>query len=363
MGLLYFWTEGKHDPTGELLSESACVLALAFVWMKSWQALFCSRLTTHLQGDIPESWTLRRIVRLIAVQTALQPWSLFFLPFALLLAAPFGWIYSFYESLTVVGDGRSEPLSTVCSRAWQQAKLWPAQNHCIIWLLSPYLLLWVAAMLLWGIPIFQSAIPEWSLGILWLTGSLAALLMLALSPLAVVTGINLALVDPRDADHVAAAIARRAPGMRVASTQASDTAADPFVVLDRFHWAIAIVTVTGSTAFLLALMVMRAEQRRDIIGILRLIGVSSRSILLEVLLEGLLIAVAGAMFGILVAVAAQGAINRFFQWRFDTTLVFVRVTATIAWEAVAFAVPLGVAAGLAASWTLLRRSVVSLVGR
>jgi ABC-type lipoprotein release transport system permease subunit len=178
-----------------------------------------------------------------------------------------------------------------------------------------------------------------------------------------VTGINLALVDPRDADHVAAAIARRAPGMRVASTRASGTAADPFVVLDRFHWAIAIVTVTGSTAFLLALMVMRAEQRRDIIGILRLIGVSSRSILLEVLIEGLLIAVAGAIFGILVAVAAQGAINRFFQWRFDTTLVFVRVTAIIAWEAVAFAVPLGVAAGLAASWTLLRRSVVSLVGR
>jgi ABC-type lipoprotein release transport system permease subunit len=179
----------------------------------------------------------------------------------------------------------------------------------------------------------------------------------------VVSGINLALVDKKDADLVAGAIVRRAPGTRVASTEASDDAGDPFVVLDRFHWAIAIVTVTGSTAFLLALMVMRAEQRRDIIGILRLIGVSSRSILLEVLLEGLLIAVAGAVFGILVAVAAQGAINRFFQWRFDTTLVFVQVTATIAWEAVAFAVPLGVAAGLAASWTLLRRSVVSLVGR
>jgi putative ABC transport system permease protein len=134
-------------------------------------------------------------------------------------------------------------------------------------------------------------------------------------------------------------------------------------VLDRFHWAIAVVTVAGSTAFLLALMVMRAEQRRDIIGILRLMGVPSRSILLEVLLEGLLIAIAGAIFGILAAVAAQGAINRFFQWRFDTTLVFVRVTARIAWEAVAFAVPLGVLAGLAASWTLLRRSVVSLVGR
>jgi ABC-type antimicrobial peptide transport system permease subunit len=110
-------------------------------------------------------------------------------------------------------------------------------------------------------------------------------------------------------------------------------------------------------------MIMRAEERREIIGVLRLIGVSSRSILAEVLLEGLLIAIAGAAFGVLVAVSAQGAINSFFQWRFDTTLLFVRVTPRIAWEAVGFAVPLGVAAGLAASWTLLRRSVVSLVGR
>jgi len=179
----------------------------------------------------------------------------------------------------------------------------------------------------------------------------------------IVSAINLALLDRQEANAVAAAIVRRVPGARVSSTQPSNSPNDPFAVLERFHWAIAIVTVTGSTAFLLALMIMRAEQRRDIIGILRLLGVPSRSILLEVLLEGLLIALGGAIFGIVMAVAAQGAINRFFQWRFDTTLVFVRVTAVIAWEAVAFAVPLGVAAGLAASWTLMRRSVVSLVGR
>ena len=179
----------------------------------------------------------------------------------------------------------------------------------------------------------------------------------------VVSGINIGLKDTADADRVAAAIARRVPGTRVESTERSGNPADPFVVLERFHWAIAIVTVTGSTAFLLALMVMRAEERRDIIGILRLMGVSSRSILLEVLLEGLIIALAGAVFGIAVAAVAQGGINRFFQWKYDTTLIFVRVTAGIAWQAVAVAVPLGVAAGLAASWTLLRRSVVALVGR
>ena len=177
-----------------------------------------------------------------------------------------------------------------------------------------------------------------------------------------VDAFNLALADPKDADAAASLISSRVPGLIVASTT-STGGDDPFVVLDRFHWAIAIVTVTGSTAFLLALMVMRAEERREIIGILRLMGIPPRSILVEVLLEGLLIATAGAVFGVVVAASAEGLVNRFFQWRYDTPLLFVRVTAAIAWKAVAFSVPLGVVAGLAASWTLLRRDVVSLIRR
>jgi len=49
--------------------------------------------------------------------------------------------------------------------------------------------------------------------------------------------------------------------------------------------------------------------------------------------------------------------------RYDTTLVFLRVTRSIALRSFALAVPLGVAAGIAASWTLLRRDILSLVGR
>ena len=177
-----------------------------------------------------------------------------------------------------------------------------------------------------------------------------------------VDAFNLALADPKDAAAVASLISTRVPGLIVASTTSTD-GDDPFAVLDRFHWAIAIVTVTGSTAFLLALMVMRAEERREILGILRLMGIPPRSILVEVLLEGLLIATAGAAFGVMVAASAEGLVNRFFQWRYDTPLLFVRVTASIAWKAVAFSVPLGVVAGLAASWTLLRRDVVSLIRR
>jgi putative ABC transport system permease protein len=178
-----------------------------------------------------------------------------------------------------------------------------------------------------------------------------------------VGAINVRLADAGDAESFAAALAARAPGIVARPTARARDGSDPFAVLERFHLAVAIVTVLGSTAFLLALMVMRAEERRETVGIIRLIGVSQRFVLLVVLAEGLLIAAAGAAFGVLVAVAAQGAVNRFFQWRYDTALVFVRVTAAIAAQSVAVAVPLGIVAGLVASWTLLRRDIVSLVRR
>jgi ABC-type lipoprotein release transport system permease subunit len=178
-----------------------------------------------------------------------------------------------------------------------------------------------------------------------------------------VSALNLSLLNPRDAGALTAALARRLPGMGAQSTSQSGRRDDPFAVLERFHEAIALVTVTGSTAFLLALMVMRAEERRETIGIIRLIGISERSILLEVLAEGLLIATAGAVFGIVLAVATQGLVNQFFQWRYDTALVFVRVTRAIALQSIAVSVPLGILAGLVGSWTLLRRDVLALLGR
>jgi putative ABC transport system permease protein len=176
------------------------------------------------------------------------------------------------------------------------------------------------------------------------------------------TAINVRLNTPADVSSFSSTVVARTPGI-MASPTSRTRGSDPFAVLERFHLAIAIVTVFGSSAFLLALMVMRAEERTEVIGIQRLIGVSDRTILLGVLIEGLLIAAAGAVFGVLVAIAAQGSVNRFFQWRYDTTLTFVQVTTSIAIRAIALSVPLGVLAGLVGSWSLLRRRVVSLIRR
>jgi len=177
-----------------------------------------------------------------------------------------------------------------------------------------------------------------------------------------VSRINIALHDPSEAQEYALDLYRRLPTVLARST-AHAPGSRLFVVLERFHVAVAMVTVLGSAAFLLALMVMRADQRRETAGILRLIGVSRPRILLGVFIEGTFVALAGALFGILLAFALEGMFNAFFQWRYDTALIFVRVTPGIAVRCIALAVPLGVLVGIVASWTLLRRQILELLHR
>lgn len=178
-----------------------------------------------------------------------------------------------------------------------------------------------------------------------------------------VGAINIALLNRDDTSAFSRELAARIPGIIVQPVQGASDEGDTFVVLERFHLAIAIVTTVASTVFLLALTVMLVDERRETVGILRLIGLTTRRILVQMFVEGLLIAVAGAVFGLGLAVAAEGVINRYFQWHYDTALVFVRITPEVALRSIAMAVPLGALASVAASWTLLRRSVLSLARR
>ncbi|MCI0421976.1 MAG: hypothetical protein L0387_35470 [Acidobacteria bacterium] len=192
LGLLYFWGDMSRDAAAsQRLAEWPIVLSGLFVWMKCWQTVCTCQLMEQLQQNESEEWTWSRICRMVAAQSAIQPGALFLLPVALLLTVPFGWVYAFYENVSILGDGREDRLRQVWRRAWRQAGLWPMQNHWLIWLVSPYLLVLVAALLLVIVPWFQAQAPSWSLGMVWLAVSLLSLLMLALCPLSVAVALNL----------------------------------------------------------------------------------------------------------------------------------------------------------------------------
>jgi putative ABC transport system permease protein len=175
--------------------------------------------------------------------------------------------------------------------------------------------------------------------------------------------INVALVDPADAVAFSRDVQARMPGVDAQPATGAAESTGPFIVLRRFHLAIAIVTIVASTVFLLALTIMLVDERRAAVGVLRLIGLPIRRVLVQLFIEGLLIAVVGSLFGLALALISEGIINRFFQWRYDTALIFVRVTPQVAAICVAIAVPLGVSATVVASWALLRRNGLHLARR
>lgn len=178
-----------------------------------------------------------------------------------------------------------------------------------------------------------------------------------------VASINVRLVNPDDAAAFARDVNRQMPGVVAKPTAEATGAANLFRVLERFHQAIALVTIVAATVFLLALTIMLVDERRATVGVLRLIGLPVGRILVQVLIEGIVIATLGAAFGLVLAAASEGAINAFFQWRYDTSLVFVRITPSVAAMCVAIAVPLGAAATVLASWALLRRNALRLARR
>jgi ABC-type lipoprotein release transport system permease subunit len=175
--------------------------------------------------------------------------------------------------------------------------------------------------------------------------------------------INIALVDPGDARRFADDLNGRTAGIFAMPATDAAGSAETFVVLERFHYAIATVTIIAATVFLLALTIMLVDERRETVGVLRLIGLPARRILMQVFIEGVVIAAAGAIFGLALAVGSETLLNRFFQWRYDTALIFVRISPSVAATCVAIAVPLGAVATVVASWALLRRSGLRLARR
>ena len=77
-----------------------------------------------------------------------------------------------------------------------------------------------------------------------------------------VDSINVALVDPDSAADVARELNTRTPGVVARPAEGAAGLGSTFVVLERFHFAIAAVTIVAATVFLLALTIMLVDERR-----------------------------------------------------------------------------------------------------
>jgi hypothetical protein len=137
LGFLYFCADmSKSAFAMKRCAAFSLVLALLFIWMKCWQAVYVGKIMDGLSRTPARSWPPNRLVKLAAAQSIIQASGFIVLPVALLLTIPYGWCYAFYQNMAVFGDGREQNLAHAAQHSWAQAKIWPRQNVVILLVIS-----------------------------------------------------------------------------------------------------------------------------------------------------------------------------------------------------------------------------------
>jgi hypothetical protein len=133
LGLLYFWADMSRSADAHRYHAAAALgIALLYIWMKCWQAVFAAQLNTIISEKPRPRWSFQRGLSLVAAQTLIHATAFFVLPLAALVAIPFGWCYAFYQNVTAEAINEPGHTTTLCKKAWFQAKLWPRQNYILL---------------------------------------------------------------------------------------------------------------------------------------------------------------------------------------------------------------------------------------
>lgn len=176
--------------------------------------------------------------------------------------------------------------------------------------------------------------------------------------------IGIVLQPGVDPDSAAAQLNLTAFGYDVFSSRAiASQSSTTFLVVSRFHRAIAIISILASAVFLLCLMLLKVEERRRDVAVLRFTGISRRTVFVALVMEAAVIALAGSAIGVGLAAIASRTVNAYYQRAFDTTLIFSQLTGDTVFLAVALSVALGLGAGALAAWRMVRLAPVDLWGR
>jgi putative ABC transport system permease protein len=146
-----------------------------------------------------------------------------------------------------------------------------------------------------------------------------------------------------------AAFGTRAYGSAELAGESSAT----FRVISRFHDAIGIVTILASAIFLLCVMIIRVDERRRDMAMLRLIGISRSTVFRAIVVEAVAISVAGSAAGAGIGLVAAKIVNAHYAAVYDTTLKFALVSPRIVMTAAALGLLLGIGAGALAAWRVV----------
>jgi ABC-type lipoprotein release transport system permease subunit len=176
--------------------------------------------------------------------------------------------------------------------------------------------------------------------------------------------ISIGIKPGISADSVAGTLERSAYGYQAFSSRSiASESSQTFLVVSRFHRAIAVITIVASAVFLLCIMLLKVEERRLDAAVMRFVGVRRRTIFGALLLEAGLVALLGSVLGTALGYVAGALTNAYYRHYFDTFLSFSIITPDIIGFSILLSLVLGISAGAVAAWRLVRTRPLVLWGR
>jgi hypothetical protein len=136
LGLLFFLSDMAASPFAARHCVAASLgMGLLYIWMRTWQSLFCQRLSALVMHEAPPQTTAKEIRQLIKLHIIYSSWGLLLLPLTSLMMLPFAWALAYFNNLCAVRPAIAS-LKKTAAQAWKLSMPWPKQNHYIISIIS-----------------------------------------------------------------------------------------------------------------------------------------------------------------------------------------------------------------------------------
>ncbi len=129
-----------HNPTiSEQLVGYSGLLAVLYLWQKFWQTVFAAQVWRLRSGADAVTWSVRSTIRILRDHLRYSAVSVVGLTVSALLMFPLAWSYAVHQNLVLLvlpGFQGTNPQRGALKRSWEQARLWPGQNHVVMLLLG-----------------------------------------------------------------------------------------------------------------------------------------------------------------------------------------------------------------------------------
>ena len=189
LGFLFFWADMGWSATAyDHCAPAALGVAILYIWMSAWQAVFAQRLRSSLTGTPPAPF-----LRLAFVQASLQPAKMIVIPIAALMMVPFASVFGFYQSLMAVSYEGARGIRQPFAAARRQAKLWRRQNWVVLCIVAA-----IAIAIFLNLGLLILVVPQLLKSFLGIDTPLTRSMALPLNSTfwAITAALTYAIVDP-----------------------------------------------------------------------------------------------------------------------------------------------------------------------